>query len=563
MTPLEALRAKTTQSDTTKSNLTPLETLRLNKTTKASSTVTPLQKYRQENPKTPTLVSKVGNVMKELAKAVVEPVATMTARPIQLGAELLGASDESVNEFTKKYFSDWVAPTPQNAKDVYKDVGRGIQTVLTGGLGTTAKSALGLATKKGATTGLGKLSTTGAIEGAGFGLGASMEQGNDILSKDTAKSVALGTGVGAVLPVAFKGLGKVIQGAEKPIIKDTIQAVDNTKPPVTETGIKPTETVTTQPTYYRGGGELDISKVTDEGISISKSKNIASSYGKVSEFNISKDAKIPNERDIEIVAQKLFPTDNPKLSVELLKMNTGFTNNPKILNAFKEAGFDAIDYSIIDPFFDQAEIRILNPKILQPKSQLTEQVDGFVKSQTQPQTVNTSKESIRSNTVEQLKRDSNYESVSQEERQYLESNFEQYTKEIESKDFNYQRDVALGRIQPEPNTAPATAYRAYMENFANDMALKGDDSLQRELSKTNVVRSEAGAVLNALKITDKNNPTAMLSDIRQEVYKKIPYSDTKLNNIYETIKSKINDIKLDDIKITKQIVKDILEELKC
>lgn len=82
-----------------------------------------------------------------------------------------------------------VAPAPENFADVKKDVGRGIQTVA---LGTGAPIA----------------------GGAAFGLGSSLEQGNDLLSVQTAVNTVLGGAGGKVLEWVgkplFNAAGKVI-----------------------------------------------------------------------------------------------------------------------------------------------------------------------------------------------------------------------------------------------------------------------------------------------------------------------------------------------------------------
>lgn len=160
----------------------------------------------------PTLGSKVLNVGKELVKGIVSPVATMVARPIQLGAELLGASDQAVNQFTKDKFGDWVAPTPQNTSDVIKDIGRAGQTVLLGAGGAAFKGA--------------KLGTTIAKEaaiGAGFGAGTALEQkGSQITAKDFLKQSALGGVIGAVAPVAIKGASKLIKGKTPAVVEKVV-----------------------------------------------------------------------------------------------------------------------------------------------------------------------------------------------------------------------------------------------------------------------------------------------------------------------------------------------------
>jgi len=137
-------------------------------------------------------------IFKSMAKAIVSPVATMLARPFQAGAELLGASAEDVNKFTKGNFGDWVAPVPENLGDLKKDVGRGMQTV-----------ALGMGPVSG---------------GAAFGTGMSLEQGNDLMSTETAINAGLGLAGGKLLDLVGKpllnGAGKAIGVITPAILKD-------------------------------------------------------------------------------------------------------------------------------------------------------------------------------------------------------------------------------------------------------------------------------------------------------------------------------------------------------
>lgn len=92
-----------------------------------------------------------------------------------------------------------IAPAPQNFSDVKKDVGRAVQTVA---LGTGAPIA----------------------GGAAFGLGASLEQGNDLFSLQTALQTMLGAGAGKVLDLIGKPLlnaaGKVIGTITPQTLKD-------------------------------------------------------------------------------------------------------------------------------------------------------------------------------------------------------------------------------------------------------------------------------------------------------------------------------------------------------
>src|SRR3990167_5037432 len=116
-------------------------------------------------------------------KTLVKAPATIVARPFQLAAELIipGDNTEAIDKFSKEKLGGFVAPIPKNFADVKKDVGRGVQTV-----------AFGL-------PGL-------ASGGAAFGIGASLEQGNDLFSTETAFQTALGVGGAKVLGFVGKPL---------------------------------------------------------------------------------------------------------------------------------------------------------------------------------------------------------------------------------------------------------------------------------------------------------------------------------------------------------------------
>lgn len=135
---------------------------------------------------------------KGILKSLISAPATILARPIQLGAELLGASSQKVNEVTKKLTGDIVAPVPESGADVKKDAGRVAQTV-----------ALGLNPVAG---------------GALFGAGHSVEQGNDLLSAQTAFETVLGGAGGKLLETIgkpiFNTAGKVVGKITPQFLKD-------------------------------------------------------------------------------------------------------------------------------------------------------------------------------------------------------------------------------------------------------------------------------------------------------------------------------------------------------
>ena len=152
-----------------------------------------------QGPQSENKPSKVG----ALAKSLFTAPATIIARPIQLGAELImpGDNTEAIDRFSREKLGGIVAPIPMNAGDVKKDVGRGIQTVA---LGTGAPLA----------------------GGAAFGLGSSLEQGNDLLSVETAFNTVLGAGLGKAVDWVGKPLfntaGKVIGVVTPQVLKDVV-----------------------------------------------------------------------------------------------------------------------------------------------------------------------------------------------------------------------------------------------------------------------------------------------------------------------------------------------------
>lgn len=116
-------------------------------------------------------------------------------------ARLVSETRDVTPLFNRRAFSGGViAETPENFKDVKKDVGRAIQTVA---LGTSAP----------------------LVGGAAFGVGSSLEQGNDLLSVQTLVNTALGAGGGKVADWIGKPLlnaaGKVVGVITPQILKDT------------------------------------------------------------------------------------------------------------------------------------------------------------------------------------------------------------------------------------------------------------------------------------------------------------------------------------------------------
>lgn len=141
------------------------------------------------------------NFLSAAARGIFGAPATLVARPFQAAAALGGATNEQIDEATKKIplVGGIIAPAPDDLRDVKKDVGRAAQTVA---LGTGAPIA----------------------GGALFGVGTSLEEGNDLVSLQTAFDAALGGAGGKVLEIVGKPLlsatGKVIGTITPQTLKD-------------------------------------------------------------------------------------------------------------------------------------------------------------------------------------------------------------------------------------------------------------------------------------------------------------------------------------------------------
>ena len=64
-----------------------------------------------------------------IVKSLVRPVATMVARPVQLGAAIAGVDEDTLDKFSKEKLGGYVAPVVRNMDDFTKEVGRAAQTV--------------------------------------------------------------------------------------------------------------------------------------------------------------------------------------------------------------------------------------------------------------------------------------------------------------------------------------------------------------------------------------------------------------------------------------------------
>lgn len=147
--------------------------------------------------------------LKSVYKGIAEPVANLIARPGQLVQHAFGDTQPIEGKFLGLDITD---PYSRGVSEVYKDIGRGFETVALGVGGGGAVKTLETGTKGLIIEGIKQGTVVGAKSGALIGAGQSLEQGNTDVGKITYDSLfggvtgALFGGVtGAILPTAVTG----------------------------------------------------------------------------------------------------------------------------------------------------------------------------------------------------------------------------------------------------------------------------------------------------------------------------------------------------------------------
>lgn len=168
--------------------------------TTATSTAQPTDFSKYGTPVEPTAPQpKEEGFFKSLYRGIFEPVANIVARPFQL-AQRLTTGQESTGNFLGLEID-----SPQTFKDVWKDVGRGLQTVALGIGGGAAKNVvstgLGGKVAQGAIQGVKEGAKVGALEGAGSSLAEGNLEAGDIF-RDATTGAVIGAGMGGVLGTA-------------------------------------------------------------------------------------------------------------------------------------------------------------------------------------------------------------------------------------------------------------------------------------------------------------------------------------------------------------------------
>lgn len=500
----------------------------------------------------------IGSASKSVAKAIVEPVATMVVRPMQLVDYASGSTEEQVNTRTKNAFGDWVAPIKPNAQGVYEDVGRGIQTALTGGLGGVAKSAiLGTAPKIG-------LTGLGAIEGAGYGFGTSMEQGNDILSKGT----AINTGLGAVTAgVGAKLIGKFGKKTPK-----EANIPNNTTVPVKETPVTLTPKMSEGgkvPIEKLGKGEVKIPPASEK-----RSMNIGDAGRELGEMGYT-------PKQFETIMQKVtskYPNGQSKFTrSEIFKTAQDLV---------PELPHSAPSSAIIKarPPLPSGGPRKLTGEVIIPAPEPTIKGEAKLPAREPIQPVEFTKpEAPKPTAISQIASNPTEQKMIAErvEKSVLsELDSVPGTKEFERQTNKEQARIAMSetieRIEDvvfgNANPAKGSNRNAYLSvafNMADEMARKGNTSLTNKLINSGIKRNLTGNIaqeLQATQIIGNGNVTNLLAKLQQEMIEKMPkFRRTTRDAEIQKIKNQLKEILKDSTmsKVTKQQFKDVYNSIIC
>lgn len=174
---------------------------------------------------------KKDGVIKTFVKDIARPVLTLGARPIQAVAALGGATANQIDEATKKIAGDLVAPTPRNATDVVKDVGRAAETISYGLGGAAVKTGVKTALKETIKQAVKRGAIEGAKAGGMFGAGEAVEEsGNLVDAVEGGVKGAIGGAIGGAVIPAVAGKAKSVFGRRAAEKAEQVALVESKTP---------------------------------------------------------------------------------------------------------------------------------------------------------------------------------------------------------------------------------------------------------------------------------------------------------------------------------------------
>lgn len=481
--------------------------------------------------KSPTLAKKIGGIAKDVAREVASSAITVPARIPQAIAALSGVSDERINEISKKYSGGLIAPTPQNAGDVVKDVGRVIETGSMFIPGTTAV----------------KLGVGGAVSG----LGTSLRQGADL--KGTATNIAVGGTLGY-------GLGKIVG---KFLSKPGSEAITPPIQPASileQTPSKVAENVA-QPRLFKPVSESSIANDLHSYVGSGKtipSKTIdhlkANPIG-INELPVNPDGTVTLYREGDITPGKpqsysitRLPNDLQQVEVRVPKDNILVNFNSNEIDKLYEKGFtkEQIDAG----YLEQRRLNRSESEVIATSPEQKVPVSGQdfqkVMEQNSP----------------------NFAELPPENQVIERDTWARYNDVLDTFDKTHIDNVVNGIEKPKDGVP----YLAYYARKTTEATLSGDINTINKLAQSETARltkKELGRGLQASQMIEKDNIVNILSDIYDSVKERLPQNILKNESVeVKTISNQLKSLADDLAKVTKGIptkqeMLDIIEQLKC
>lgn len=475
-------------------------------------------------------LSKIGGAVKDVVKETVSSAVTIPARIPQAIAMVAGANEEDIDRVSSKLSGGLIAPVPRNAGDVYKDVGRVVETGAFAIPGSTAV----------------KLGVGGAVSG----LGVSMREGNPILSKDTALNVgvggAFGYGLGKVIPKILpkfsnpNALSKTDEIEIAPEFKGekkspVVETLEPTHKPVVKTEVQTEarvpvrgEVPAVEPKRMFNLGEAG-RKWGEMGYTINQLPKLAARLPQAERYTM--------EEIVSAVGRLKPKGEVSKTSI------------------FNEKPYVGVQDTTNKPMMIEAKRTPLSPEEITPPTQPVQQVPQQVANQS-TETTNAQqvlKKLDEQDTVEDIvERQTNRE----QERVALSGGLDE------------MEDVVFRGAEPRAGSNKS-AYLRVLQAEAQRLAEQGDNRLMKKLATSPVginIEREAGQSLQSLVINSKNNIARIIDDLKVRMLEsKVPsgVKDAVAYQRREVKKLKDELVELTKGQLTKDDISEVISSIIC
>ncbi len=319
---------------------------------------------------------------------------------------------------------------------------------------------------------------------------------------------------------------------------------------------------------FRGGGTLDLSKITDKGIATTRIKSTAEKFmypllkrGEiVQELFISPEAKIAK---LEEIPKKLIDD----LAREVRKEGLSVKAELEIINWAKYNGFDGIDFKNTTGLRD--EVRIINPDVIKTKQQLTDFYNQVVKPEVKPIVKLLKPIGKPAKVAISIEAKAREKKITE---QFTLAEYEPITikkqialiNKVMAENIDKAKRMVTGE-EPLDNNIKGAMLVKMMEDYAMDNR-DGDLILGIINSPLVVETSEAGQTLRLIRERVPDSATAKLQEVkkeREDVAEKKRRGKTKTQAKADIRKSLDDKIETSKKKIGKYAWESLIKEITC